>query len=123
MVKNLHLPRFTLEKFLTDYCNSKTNTGKRVEDSPYIFQTTRRDATHGDPMKRYNLMILDENENRRVQLPESGPAVQEGIQLLSHPNLYPVLYARYRVLGVLLAGSERRACTGVTRYIPYCDQS
>lgn len=27
VVKNLHLPRFTLEKFLTDYCNSKTNTG------------------------------------------------------------------------------------------------
>lgn len=28
VVKNLHLPRFTLEKFLTDYCNSKTNTGQ-----------------------------------------------------------------------------------------------
>ncbi|XP_043278652.1 glutamate-gated chloride channel isoform X2 [Venturia canescens] len=28
IVKNLHLPRFTLEKFLTDYCNSKTNTGE-----------------------------------------------------------------------------------------------
>ncbi|XP_052130345.1 glutamate-gated chloride channel isoform X2 [Frankliniella occidentalis] len=28
VVKNLHLPRFTLEKFLTDYCNSKTNTGE-----------------------------------------------------------------------------------------------
>lgn len=28
VVKNLHLPRFTLEKFLTDYCNSKTNTGR-----------------------------------------------------------------------------------------------
>lgn len=27
VVKSLHLPRFTLEKFLTDYCNSKTNTG------------------------------------------------------------------------------------------------
>ncbi|XP_066599786.1 glutamate-gated chloride channel [Prorops nasuta] len=27
IVKNLHLPRFTLEKFLTDYCNSKTITG------------------------------------------------------------------------------------------------
>ncbi|KAH9506714.1 glutamate-gated chloride channel isoform X1 [Dermatophagoides farinae] len=24
---NLHLPRFTLEKYLTDYCTSKTNTG------------------------------------------------------------------------------------------------
>lgn len=30
VVKNLHLPRFTLEKFLTDYCNSKTNTGKNI---------------------------------------------------------------------------------------------
>ncbi|CAG0898491.1 unnamed protein product [Darwinula stevensoni] len=28
IVKNLHLPRFTLEKFYTDYCNSKTNTGE-----------------------------------------------------------------------------------------------
>ncbi|XP_068983859.1 glutamate-gated chloride channel isoform X5 [Bombus flavifrons] len=28
VVKNLHLPRFTLEKFYTDYCNSKTNTGE-----------------------------------------------------------------------------------------------
>ncbi|XP_008543820.1 glutamate-gated chloride channel isoform X2 [Microplitis demolitor] len=28
VVKNLHLPRFTLEKYLTDYCNSKTNTGE-----------------------------------------------------------------------------------------------
>ena len=27
VVKSLHLPRFTLEKFFTDYCNSKTNTG------------------------------------------------------------------------------------------------
>lgn len=27
VVKNLHLPRFTLEKFRTDSCNSKTNTG------------------------------------------------------------------------------------------------
>ena len=27
VVKNLHLPRFTLEKYRTDYCNSKTNTG------------------------------------------------------------------------------------------------
>jgi hypothetical protein len=32
VVKNLHLPRFTLEKFLTDYCNSKTNTGKLTID-------------------------------------------------------------------------------------------
>ncbi|KAK7572030.1 hypothetical protein V9T40_014502 [Parthenolecanium corni] len=28
VVKNLHLPRFTLEKYRTDYCNSKTNTGE-----------------------------------------------------------------------------------------------
>lgn len=27
VVKNLHLPRFTLETYRTDYCNSKTNTG------------------------------------------------------------------------------------------------
>lgn len=28
VVKNLHLPRFTLQKYHTDYCNSKTNTGE-----------------------------------------------------------------------------------------------
>ncbi|GFT55023.1 glutamate-gated chloride channel [Nephila pilipes] len=27
LVKTLHLPRFTLEAFLTDYCSSRTNTG------------------------------------------------------------------------------------------------
>ena len=25
---DLHLPRFTLEKYVSDYCNIKTNTGK-----------------------------------------------------------------------------------------------
>ncbi|XP_076336041.1 glutamate-gated chloride channel-like [Tachypleus tridentatus] len=28
VTKNLHLPRFTLEKYLTNYCTSKTNTGE-----------------------------------------------------------------------------------------------
>ena len=41
VVKNLHLPRFTLEKFLTDYCNSKTITGqlnitKKSLNKPFV---------------------------------------------------------------------------------------
>ena len=28
IVKDLHLPRFTLEKYVSDYCNIKTNTGQ-----------------------------------------------------------------------------------------------
>ncbi|XP_071044107.1 glutamate-gated chloride channel-like isoform X2 [Parasteatoda tepidariorum] len=28
VTKNLHLPRFTLERFFTDYCTSRTNTGE-----------------------------------------------------------------------------------------------
>ena len=28
IVRNLHLPRFTLEKYISDYCNIETNTGK-----------------------------------------------------------------------------------------------
>ncbi|KAB0791568.1 hypothetical protein PPYR_03368 [Photinus pyralis] len=28
IVRNLHLPKWTLQKFSTDYCNSKTNTGE-----------------------------------------------------------------------------------------------
>ena len=27
---NLNLPRFKLERFSTNYCNSKTNTGKKI---------------------------------------------------------------------------------------------
>ncbi len=27
IVPNLHLPRFTLEKYISDYCNIETNTG------------------------------------------------------------------------------------------------
>ena len=27
ITKDLHLPRFTLEKYVSDYCNIKTNTG------------------------------------------------------------------------------------------------
>jgi anionic glutamate receptor len=41
VVKNLHLPRFTLEKFLTDYCNSKTNTGERhISDLKFLLELT-----------------------------------------------------------------------------------
>ena len=28
ITKDLHLPRFTLEKYVSDYCNIKTNTGE-----------------------------------------------------------------------------------------------
>ena len=28
IVRDLHLPRLTLEKYISDYCNIKTNTGK-----------------------------------------------------------------------------------------------
>lgn len=30
IVPDLHLPRFTLEKYISDYCNIKTNTGKYI---------------------------------------------------------------------------------------------
>lgn len=36
VVKNLHLPRFTLETYRTDYCNSKTNTGKPDTNSRLV---------------------------------------------------------------------------------------
>ena len=32
----LHLPRFTLERFQTAYCNSKTNTGNASSKQPTI---------------------------------------------------------------------------------------
>lgn len=37
VIKNLHLPRFTLEKFRTNYCNSKTNTGRYQQVKLIIF--------------------------------------------------------------------------------------
>ncbi|GFY62490.1 glutamate-gated chloride channel [Trichonephila inaurata madagascariensis] len=77
LVKTLHLPRFTLEAFLTDYCASRTNTGIN------------------------NLFVV-----WRVQLFESGPAVQAGVQLLLDSNLHPMLHAGHRQLGVFLVGPE-----------------
>jgi anionic glutamate receptor len=44
VVKNLHLPRFTLEKFLTDYCNSKTNTGKECVSYTFVSERLLRGA-------------------------------------------------------------------------------
>ena len=31
IVPGLHLPRFTLEKYVSDYCNIKTNTGTTAQ--------------------------------------------------------------------------------------------
>ena len=36
IVPDLHLPRFTLEKYVSDYCNIKTNTGKSVIKSDWV---------------------------------------------------------------------------------------
>ena len=33
ITKDLHLPRFTLEKYVSDYCNIKTNTGEKTQSS------------------------------------------------------------------------------------------
>lgn len=42
-------------------------------------------------------------------MPESGSAVQTGVQLLPDPDLHPVLHVGHRVVGVVLAGPERGA--------------
>ncbi|GFT63797.1 hypothetical protein NPIL_171051 [Nephila pilipes] len=42
----------------------------------------------------------------RVQLFESGPAVQARVQLLLDSNLHPMLYAGHRQLGFFLVGPE-----------------
>lgn len=59
----------------------------------------------------YNIIIM--MRRRRVQLLESGPAVQARVQLLPDPDLHTVLHVGDRVVGVVLAGSERGACTRV----------
>lgn len=66
VVKNLHLPRFTLEKFLTDYCNSKTNTGMSWS-SKRRFVDINRIIVFSIPFGHIF---------RRIQLSESGPAIQ-----------------------------------------------
>lgn len=38
VARNMHLPRFILEKFQTDLCNSITNTGKMIKKS-YLFKS------------------------------------------------------------------------------------
>ena len=45
----LHLPRFTLEKFQTAYCNSKTNTGTPLPltDARYLTQGAVINGTSG----------------------------------------------------------------------------
>ena len=40
---------------------------------------------------------------------EGEPAVQARVLLLPDPDLHPVLHAGHRVLGVVLAGRQRRA--------------
>jgi len=50
---------------------------------------------------------------RRVQLLESGPAIQARVQLLPDPDLHNVLHVGDRVVGVVLAGPERGAGTRV----------
>ena len=46
---------------------------------------------------------------RRVQLPEGGADLQEGVLLLPHHHLRALLHARHRLLGLLLAGPQRSA--------------
>lgn len=48
-------------------------------------------------------------------MPQGGPPLQAGVLLLPHPDLHSVLHVGHRVLGVLLAGPERRACAGLAR--------
>ena len=41
ITKDLHLPRFTLEKYVSDYCNIKTNTGElrqTIQDNYAVLQ-------------------------------------------------------------------------------------
>ena len=47
---------------------------------------------------------------RRVQLPEGGADLQEGVLLLPHHHLRALLHARHRLLGLLLAGPECHSC-------------
>lgn len=50
---------------------------------------------------------------RRIQLLESGPAVQTRVQLLPDPDLHTVLHVGNRVVGVVLARPERGAGTRI----------
>lgn len=93
VVKNLHLPRFTLEKFLTDYCNSKTNTGKLP--NIWIRWITNLLA---------NWKCFP--STRRIQLFESWFVVQTWIFILFDPNLYSMLHVGHCVVGIILVGSR-----------------
>lgn len=57
VVKNLHLPRFTLEKFLTDYCNSKTNTGNYIFISSIFYLPRMRLVNVSLLVKRFMCLL------------------------------------------------------------------
>lgn len=119
VVKNLHLPRFTLEKFLTDYCNSKTNTGRSPTKITLLHRCCDYIGQHcSDPHQ--NVLVSPSASSsvwlatlcRRIQLPQSRPPVQARVLVLPYPDLYSLLHVGNRVLGVLLAGpgSSPRPC-------------
>lgn len=60
-------------------------------------------------------LLQQQDEHRRIQLSESGPALQARIQLLPDPDLHPLLYAGHCVVGLLLARSGCRSRTSVPR--------
>lgn len=107
VVKNLHLPRFTLEKFLTDYCNSKTNTGMLYLLFIIIYKIK---MCYMGFKNTFSLI-------RWIQLSQSGSSIQTRVQLLLDPNLYTLLHVGHCILGIILAGSRSSTSKSVTRLI------
>ena len=58
-------------------------------------------------------LLQCDHQHRGVQLSQGGAHLQEGVLLLSHHHLRPLLYVGHRLLGLILAGPTRHPRPGV----------
>jgi hypothetical protein len=83
VVKNLHLPRFTLEKFLTDSCNSKTNTGKMSSPfephTSYLCKKCRVSCWHTDSGSFFK---MDYDQFLMITLTDDDKSITGGLKTL-----------------------------------------
>ena len=98
IVKDLNLPRFKLEEYSTDYCNTVTNTGM------YFAQ---------DCLSELKYLILW--NYRRIQLFESSIGFQKRILLLSSYNLRSILHVSDSFMGFILVGFKVSSSKSIFR--------
>lgn len=59
--------------------------------------------------------LYQQDQYRGVFLPQGRPTLQKGVLLLPHSDLHSLLYARYRLMGIFLVGSQCYSRKSVSR--------